>query len=119
VINQSTALVRRLKQFFDQRMGLNIWDQGKVTHFGQDDDDVQEYVEYRSTVNGKRFTVKITPADDEASDERAGNPLATLEFHMGSVGETGPFDLETLERIRARLLGNSLEFDRSLIGGFV
>jgi hypothetical protein len=112
VINQSTALVRRLKQFFDQRMGLNIWDQGKVTHLGQDDDDVQEYVEYRSTVNGKRFTIKVIPPEEEP-------PLGRVEFHMHGADEVGPFDLETLERIRARLLGNSLEFDRSLIGGHV
>lgn len=112
MINQSTALVRRLKQFFDQRMGLNVWGQGEVTHFGQDEDDVQEFVSYRSVVNGKHFTIKVIPPEEEP-------PLGRVEFHMRGADEVGPFDLETLERIRARLLGSSLEFDRSLIGGHV
>lgn len=110
MINQSTAIVRKLKQFFDQRFGLGIWDQGKITHFGQGEDDIQEFVAYQSEVNGKRFTLRVVPPEEEP-------PLGKIEFHMGSVSETGPFDLETLERVRARLFGNSLAFDRSFIGG--
>ena len=109
MINQSTALVRKLKQFFDQRLGLNVWDQGEITHFGQGEDDIQEFVAYRSTINGKRFTLKVIPPEEEP-------PLGRIDFHMAGVDETGPFDLETLERVRARLLGSSLEWDRHLIG---
>lgn len=109
MINQSTAIVRKLKQFFDQRLGLNVWDQGRVTHFGQDEDDIQEFVAYQSEINGKRFTLKVVPAEEEP-------PLGRIEFHMRGADETGPFDLETLERVRARLLADSLEYDRHLIG---
>lgn len=110
MINQSTAVVRKLKQFFDQRFGLNVWDQGGITHFGQGEDDIQEFVSYRSEINGKRFTLKVIPPEEEP-------PLGRIEFHMSGVDEVGPFEIETLERVRARLLGNSLDYDRSFIGG--
>lgn len=122
MINQSTALVRKLKQFFDQRFGLGVWDQGEVTHFGQQEDDIAEFVEYRSTINGKRFSLKIAPAEDEADEASTiehRSPLARIQFHMNGSEQSGPFDSETLERIRAMLLGNSLGYDRSLIGGHV
>lgn len=100
MINQSTALVRRLKQFFDQRFGLTIWDQGEITHTGQGENDVQEYVGYRSSFNGKRFTLKIVGPDDEP-------PLGRLEFHALGTELIGPFDTDTLERVRAHLLGGN------------
>lgn len=110
MINQSTALVRKLKQFFDQRFGLGVWDQGEITHFGQGEDDIQEFVEYRATINGRPFTLKVVPAEEEP-------PLGLVQFHMKGSDETGPFDLETLERVRSLLLGNSSAYDRSFIGG--
>lgn len=100
MINQSTALVRKLKQFFDQRFGLNVWDQGEITHFGQGEDDLQEYVAYRSSMNGRRFSIKAVPPEEEP-------PLGILEFISQGAEFTGPISTETLERIRAHLIGES------------
>lgn len=98
MINQSTAVVRKLKQFFDQRFGLNVWDQGEITHFGQGEDDIQEFVGYRSSINGRRFTLKVVPPEEEP-------PLGRLEFHAVGAEFFGPFESETLERVRAHLIG--------------
>lgn len=98
MINQSASIVRKLKQYFDLHFGLYVWDQGKVTHFGQGEDDEQEYVGYQSSINGRRFTLKVIPPGEEP-------PLGKLEFHAFGIDEVGPFEFETLERVRAHLIG--------------
>lgn len=98
MINQSTAIVRKLKQYFDHRFGLTVWDKGEVTHFGQGEDDLEEYVGYQSSINGRHFSLKIVPPEFDP-------PLGRLEFHALGTQMTGPFDTDTLERVRAHLIG--------------
>jgi hypothetical protein len=101
VINQSTAIVRILKQYFDQHFGLNVWGNGVVTHVGQQEDDLQEYVAYESSFNGKRFSLRAIAPEDEP-------PLGRIEFNSGSSQFDGPLSLDTLERVRAHLIGEAV-----------
>lgn len=100
MINQSTAIVRKLKQYFDQHFGLGVWDQGEITHFGQGEDDIQEFIGYKSRINNRRFTLKVIPPEEEP-------PLGKIEFSSPGTEFTGPLSTDTLERIRAHLIGGN------------
>src|ERR1700721_3634278 len=100
VINQSTAIVRILKQYFDQRFGLNVWGNGEITHVGQGEDDTQEFVVYESNFNGNRFSLRAIAAEDEP-------PHGRIEFNSCGTQFEGPLSFDTLERVRAHLIGEA------------
>lgn len=99
MINQSTALVRKLKQYFDQHFGLNVWDGSGVKLVPCDGDDGDsEAVVYESSVSGQPFTLRVVSPDDDP-------PLGRIEFRTRGTEFAGPVSTDTLERVRAHLIG--------------
>lgn len=97
MINGSTALVRKLKQYFDQHFGLNVWDGAAVSILRGEDEDAETVV-YRSSVCGKGFELRVISAEAEP-------PLGRIEFRALGPEFIGPVSTDTLERVRAHLIG--------------
>lgn len=88
MINSSVALVRKLKDFFDRRIGLWAWQRVKITHFGQGEDDPYEFVGIEFAHQGRRFALQAVSPEDAP-------PLGKVELRqlggdarvVGDLGE--------------------------------
>jgi hypothetical protein len=99
MINNSTSLVRKLKEFFDKRIGLYSWDRVRITHFGQEEDDEYEYVAVEFDHAGKRFAIQAVSTEDAP-------PLGKIELRamQGSQRVSGALSDETFGRMQAVIL---------------
>lgn len=73
MINASTALVRRLKDFFDRQIGLWAWQKVRITHFGRGEDDEYEFVALEFEHEGRGFALQAVGPEDAP-------PLGKLEL---------------------------------------
>jgi hypothetical protein len=98
MINKSTALLRKLREFFEMRLGLNAWNGVRIVHFGQEEDDASEFVQIEFDRNGKTYLLQAMSPEDAP-------PLGILEFKQRGVAGniTGPLCDETFSMINDRL----------------
>lgn len=98
MINKSTSLLRKLREFFEMRLGLNAWNDVRVIHFGQHEDDASEFVQIEFDRNGKTYSLQATSPEDAP-------PLGSLELKQRGVSGniTGPLSDQTFSMINDRL----------------
>lgn len=92
MINASTAMLRKLKEFFERSIGLHAWDRVTITHFGKTDDEDHEYVTLGFVHNAKRYELEAIGPEDAP-------PLGSVELRGGAQRITGVLSDETFARI--------------------
>lgn len=99
MINASTALIRKLKEFFENHLGLHAWDAVKVTHTGKTEEEEYEYVAIEFPRNGNRFRLEAIGPEDAP-------PLGSLELRNVHSSEAvrGSLSEETFGKIHQALL---------------
>lgn len=99
MINNSIAMLRKLREFFENHLGLHAWNSVKVTHTGKTEEEEYEYVAIEFPRNGKQFCIELIPPEDAP-------PLGRLELRNMHSDEhvRGPLSDETFGKIHQALL---------------
>lgn len=101
MINNSTAMVRKLKEFFDRDIGFYAWDRVRVTHIGKGEEDEYEFVGAEYPNRGRTFSFQVVSPEDAP-------PLGKLEMRSGTSRIAGPLCAETFARMKCEMIGDSV-----------